>query len=136
VERAFQQVARHLAAVAHVRAQVLAIGIDHPHLPVLAAPHGQIAREIAGRLDLAHGQVLRQHERVPAEREPDIEIARLRAGAVGDRRDAPGLALFLGHLFKDLPDRDRRSAGIGGGFGHVILPGNPVLVVVVWAIRA
>ena len=53
VKRAFQQIAVNLAAVAHMGAQVLAIGVDDPHLAILAPPHGQIAGEVAQRLHLA-----------------------------------------------------------------------------------
>ena len=116
VERAFQQVAVNLAAVPHVRAQVLAIGVQHPDLPVLAPPHGQVLREIAQRLDLAHGQVLGQGNRIPAERDADIEIALGNAGPAGDFRQTPVDQVLSAQFFKDLPDRDRRGAGIGGCF--------------------
>src|SRR5688572_17310815 len=46
MERAFEIVARDLAAIAHVRAEVAAIGVEHPNLLILASPDDQIGREI------------------------------------------------------------------------------------------
>ena len=57
VERAFQQIAMYLAAMAHMRAKMFAISINHPDLPVLAAPNGKIGREIAQRFHFADSQI-------------------------------------------------------------------------------
>jgi hypothetical protein len=58
VERAFEQVSVNFAAMTHMRAKVLAIGIDHPYLAVLAPPNRQVTAEVAGRLDLAQGELI------------------------------------------------------------------------------
>src|SRR6185369_2166336 len=52
VERAFDVVAVDPSAMAHMGAQMPAIGIQQPRLAVLATPQNEVAGKVAHRLDL------------------------------------------------------------------------------------
>jgi hypothetical protein len=103
----------HLAAVAHMRAEVLAPGVGHTNLAILAAPDREVLREVAQRLDLADRDEIGLLDRVPAKRKADVESALGRAGAIVQRGDAPVDQVLPAQLFQDLPDGDWGGAGVG-----------------------
>ncbi len=128
VEGAFQQIAMHLAAMAHMRAQMLAIGVQHANLAVLTPPDRQILGEIAQRLHLADLQLRRQQDRIPAKGNADIEVTLLDRRAILHLGEPPVEQILPFQLFQYLPDGNRRGTRISGsaglGVGHGKAPSD------------
>lgn len=112
MEGAFQIIAMHLAANAHMRAQMAAIGVQHPHLAVFATPDRQITIEIAQRLDFADRQFVGEQRNIPAVAIGNVEVAFFDRAALGHFGHAPFLQRIAFQLFQHLPDGNRWCASI------------------------
>ena len=124
VERAFEVVAVHFTAIAHVRTQVWAISVENARQPILAAPDDQLLFEIVQRFDFADGQLVAVAHGEPAERHGQIDAAFLGATSVGHRVNTPAFEGLFIEVLKLVPYEYRRRTGILNvdGFTHESIP--------------
>ena len=99
--------------MAHMRAEMLAISINHPHLPVFATPDCKIGGEIAERFDLTDGKIAGEHHRIPAEGKADIQITLCDGGAAFHVSHAPVDQILAFELLENLPHGHWGGAGVG-----------------------
>src|SRR5579864_3369600 len=102
--------------MAHMRAQMLAMRVEHARVPILAAPRDEIAPEIAKRLHLALAELVGEKGCEPAIGKGDVEIALGHAGAARYICHPPARAVLRRHVLEGGRNRDRRRIGRGNWF--------------------
>ncbi|NDB26123.1 MAG: SDR family NAD(P)-dependent oxidoreductase [Gammaproteobacteria bacterium] len=95
MERTLEIVALHAPRMAHVRAEVTTIGVDHARRAVLAPPQCEFAIEVAQGLDLAGLELVGITDDEPAERHGQVDTPIGRRHGSIERCRAPSQQLLF-----------------------------------------